>query len=52
MLEESDTESDLLVKTHPNVIGIKEEDEDEHSGAKEPDQESNFVEDTTRTLII
>ena len=33
-IKESDTESDLLVKTHPNVIGIKEEDEDEHSGKK------------------
>ena len=29
-MKESDTESDLL-KAHPNVISIKEEDEDEHS---------------------
>ena len=48
-MKESDTESDLL-KAHPNVIGIKEEDEDEHSGKKETDRESNFAGDTDANI--
>ena len=49
-INESDTKSDLLVKAHSNVIGIKEEVEDKHSGANEPDRKSNIVEDTDMNI--
>ena len=49
-IEEPDTESGLLAKTHPIVIGIKEEDEEGHSGKKETDRESDFAGDTDANI--
>ena len=49
-IEEPDTESGLLAKSHPIVIGIKEEDEGEHPGAKESYRESDFDGDTNTNV--
>ena len=49
-IEEPDTESGLLAKSHPIVIGIKEEDEGEYPGAKEPYRESDFDGDTNTNV--
>ena len=39
-----------MENTHPNVISIKEKDEDERSGEREQDRESNFVEDADTNI--
>ena len=50
--KESGTKSDLLVKNHSVVIGIKEEVEDKHSRTNKPDLKANMVEGTNKNIDV
>ena len=50
--KESGKKSDLLVKNHAVVIGIKEEVEIKHSKTNEPDREANIVDGTNNNIDV
>ena len=50
--KKSGKKSDLLVKNHAVVIGIKEEVEIKHSKTNEPDREANIVDGTNNNIDV